>query len=64
VVTRENQTIDARTLQFQNRIDDLDKLLTAKRTRLETQFANMESVLAGLQSQQAALGQIGSVKAA
>jgi flagellar hook-associated protein 2 len=64
IVTRENQTIDQRTLQFQNRIDDLDKLLTAKRTRLETQFANMESVLAGLQSQQAALGQIGSVKAA
>jgi flagellar hook-associated protein 2 len=64
VVTRENQTIDERTLQFQSRIDDLDKLLTAKRTRLETQFANMESVLAGLQSQQAALGQIGSVKAA
>jgi flagellar capping protein FliD len=30
----------------------------AKRTRLERQFANMESVLAGLQSQQQALSQM------
>jgi len=64
VVTRNNQTIDERTAQFQSRIDDLNKLLDQKRTRLETQFANMESVLAGLQSQQAALGSLSSVKAA
>jgi flagellar hook-associated protein 2 len=64
VITRENQTLDARTRQFQDRMDQLDALLTQKRTRLETQFANMESVLAKMQSQQSALGQIGSVKSA
>jgi len=61
VLTRENKTLDDRTTQFKDRIAQLDALLTAKRTRLETQFANMESVLAGLQSQQTALGQIKSV---
>ena len=55
VITRQNQTIDQRTTQFQDRIDALDKLLEAKRARLEKQFANLESVLSGLQSQQAAL---------
>src|SRR3712207_8926111 len=43
-------------------IDQLDQILTQKRTRLETQFANMESVLAGLQSQQTALGQIQNIQ--
>ena len=62
LITRQNQTIDQRTAQFQDRIDALDKLLTAKRTRLETQFANLESVLAGLQSQQAALASFSPVK--
>jgi flagellar capping protein FliD len=64
VITRENQTIDARTRQFQDRMDQIDKLIEQKRTRLETQFANMESVLAKMQSQQSALGQIGSIKSA
>jgi flagellar capping protein FliD len=64
IITRENQTLDARTQQFQNRMDQIDQLITQKRTRLETQFANMESVLAKMQSQQSALGQIGSVKSA
>lgn len=63
VITRENKTLDARTQQFQDRMDQIDKLLGQKRTRLETQFANMESVLAKMQSQQSALGQIGSVSA-
>jgi flagellar hook-associated protein 2 len=64
VITRENQTLDARTRQFQDRMDQIDALITQKRTRLETQFANMESVLAKMQSQQSTLGQIGSVKSA
>ncbi len=58
VIPRETQTIDTRTKDFQDRITQLDTLLTAKRTRLEQQFANMETVLAGLQSQQAALGSL------
>jgi flagellar hook-associated protein 2 len=56
VITRENKTLDQKTQGFQDRIDSLDKLLEQKRTRLETQFANLESVLAKLQSQQSALG--------
>jgi flagellar capping protein FliD len=61
VITRENKTIDERTRQFQSRMAQIDKLLDQKRLRLETQFANMESVLAKMQSQQSALGQIGSI---
>ena len=56
VITRENKTLDQKTQGFQDRIDSLDKLLEQKRTRLETQFSNLESVLAKLQSQQSALG--------
>ncbi|HEY7118573.1 MAG TPA: flagellar filament capping protein FliD, partial [Tepidisphaeraceae bacterium] len=61
VVTRENQTLDARTKEFQDRIDELGAILDQKRTRLETQFANMETVLAGLQSQQSALGSLSGI---
>ncbi|MDB5320522.1 MAG: Flagellar hook-associated protein FliD [Phycisphaerales bacterium] len=62
IVTRENKTLDDRTLQFQNRITDLDQIIAQKRARLEKQFANMESVLAGLQTQQQSLGQIQTFK--
>jgi flagellar hook-associated protein 2 len=55
VITRENKTLDQKTQGFQDRIDNLDKLLAQKRTRLERQFADLESVLANLQSQQTAL---------
>lgn len=58
IIIQENKNLDNRTDQFQDRIDSLDKLLASKRTRLERQFANMESVLAGLQSQQQALNQM------
>jgi flagellar hook-associated protein 2 len=63
VITQQNATLDARTLEFNNRISDLNDLLTQKRARLEEQFANLESVLAGLQSQQQALGSISTIKA-
>jgi flagellar hook-associated protein 2 len=56
LITRENKTLDGRTTQFQQRIDTLDKLLDQKKLRLQKQFANMESVLASLQSQQSSLG--------
>jgi len=62
-ITRQNKELDARTTQFQDRIGQMDKLLEAKRARLERQFANMESVIAKLQSQQTSLGQIKSVTA-
>jgi flagellar hook-associated protein 2 len=62
-VTQENTTLDTEAQQFQDRIDQLNSLLADKRTRLEEQFANMESVLAGLQSQSAALGSITSISA-
>ena len=55
VLTRENKTLDEKTASFQGRIESLDKLLIQKRARLEKQFADLESVLAGLQSQQSAL---------
>ncbi|MGH7215135.1 MAG: flagellar filament capping protein FliD, partial [Tepidisphaeraceae bacterium] len=61
VITRENKSLDEKTRQFQSRISALDKLLEGKRTRLERQFAQLESVLAGLQNQQASLGQIQTI---
>jgi flagellar hook-associated protein 2 len=54
-ITRENKTIDDSSKQFQDRMDQLDAIIQQKRDRLEKQFANMESVLSGLQSQQSAL---------
>lgn len=56
VLTREGKTLEQKTTDFKDRIDSLDKLLEQKRARLERQFAQMESVLANLQSQQSALG--------
>lgn len=54
-VKRTSNMLDERVDGFRDRIDSLDKLLTAKRARLEKQFANMESVISSLQSQQSAL---------
>jgi flagellar capping protein FliD len=62
LITRENKSLDERTRQFQDRLETLDKLLQQKRERLERQFSNMENVLAQLQSQQAALGQIQQIQ--
>ncbi|CAN5700855.1 hypothetical protein BH09PLA1_BH09PLA1_31210 [soil metagenome] len=61
IVSRQNKTLDSRSDQFRSRIDSLDKLIEGKRLRLEKQFANMESVLAGLQNQQKAIGQIQTI---
>ncbi len=62
VITRQNDTLDKKATQFQDRMDQLDKLLTAKRARLERQFGNLEVVISGLQSQQAALTSFTGVK--
>jgi flagellar hook-associated protein 2 len=56
VITRENKTLDQKTADFEDRIKSLDKMLEQKRARLERQFADLENVLANLQSQQSALG--------
>jgi flagellar hook-associated protein 2 len=63
VLTRQNKTLDARTDQYKDRIDDLDKLLAAKRARLERQFQGLESSLSQLQNQQQSLGSIQSISA-
>jgi flagellar capping protein FliD len=62
VITRENRNLDTRNLQFQDRIEQLDKLLETKRDRLIRQFAQMESALSGLQNQQQAIGQIQAIR--
>ena len=58
VLKREQKTIDDVNDNFSKRISQLDARLAAKRDRLTRQFAQMESVLSGLQGQQQALGQI------
>ena len=63
VLTRQTNTINSQNDQFTKSIASLDVRITAKRDRLTQQFAQMESVLSGLQGQQTALGQIQSVKA-
>ncbi|HEY8747536.1 MAG TPA: flagellar filament capping protein FliD [Tepidisphaeraceae bacterium] len=60
-IARENTTLQNQKQQFQDQITQLDSLLVDKRNRLEQQFANMETVLSDLQSQQSALGAITSV---
>ncbi|MBC8106293.1 MAG: flagellar filament capping protein FliD [Anaerolineae bacterium] len=61
VVPRQNKSLDSKADGFKSRIESLDKLIEGKRSRLERQFANMESVLAGLQDQQKAIGQIQTI---
>ena len=61
VITRQSKNLDIKTLEFQQRITSLDKLLVGKRTRLERQFANMESILSKLQSQSSSISQIGAL---
>jgi flagellar hook-associated protein 2 len=55
VITLQSKDLDTRTQEFQERMADMDKILEAKRLRLERQFAGMEKVLAKLQAQQSAL---------
>jgi len=62
-ITNENNTLDAKILQYQDQMTNLDSILADKKNRLEEQFANMESVLAGLQSQSNALSSLTSISA-
>jgi flagellar hook-associated protein 2 len=58
LISRGNQALDSRAAQFEQRIKSLDKLIEGKRLRLERQYAQLESVLANLQSQQQAISQM------
>lgn len=60
-ITLQNQTLSTEQQNFQTQIDSLNALLANKKNLLEEQFANMESVLAGLQSQQSALSSITTI---
>lgn len=61
-ITEESQTLTNQTTDFQSQITQLDSILADKKAMLQQQFANMETTLATLQSQQAALGTISGVK--
>ncbi|MDB5172872.1 MAG: flagellar hook-associated 2 domain protein [Phycisphaerales bacterium] len=60
-ITQETTTIDARVTQFQSRITDLNQIIADKKTRLQAEFANMETILAGLQSQQSAINSLSNL---
>jgi flagellar hook-associated protein 2 len=62
-IAQENNTLKSQNLQFQDQITELDSRLANKRNQLEEQFANMETVLSGLQSQQSALSSITTISA-
>lgn len=55
VLARKEDVLADQKELINDRIDRLNVLLAAKRARLEAQFVNLESVLAGLQDQQNAL---------
>jgi flagellar hook-associated protein 2 len=57
-ITIENQTLANENTDFQTQITQLNSILAQKKQNLTDQFNNMESVLAGLQSQQAALSSL------
>jgi flagellar hook-associated protein 2 len=54
-IPRNNKNIDEKVLGFRDRIESLNAIIDSKKTRLEKQFADMESTLAKLQSQQSAI---------
>ncbi len=62
-VTRQSTTLANEVTQFNSQISDLNILLADKKNTLQQEFANMETVLAGLQSQGAALASIGTIGA-
>lgn len=61
VITRQNRTLDNRTDDYKERIEQLDAQLAAKKLRLQKQFLNLESVLGQLQTQQQSLSNIRTI---
>ena len=64
IIENRVSTIDRQISLNQDRIEQIDLALAAKRLRLETEFAAMEKALAGLQSQSSALASLQSLSAA
>lgn len=63
-ITLQDQTITNQIQQFNDSITQLNSLLADKKAQLQEQFNNMETVLAGLQSQQLALSSLGTLSSA
>lgn len=61
VIPLNNRTIDRVNQGLSGRITQLDTLIGNKRSRLERQFAQMESVLANLQNQGSAINNIQTI---
>ena len=55
LIARVTSGLDGQSDLLNSRVTQLNALLADKRSRLETQFANMETALAALQGQQSAL---------
>ncbi len=60
-ITLQTQTLEQKNTDFQTEITSLNAVIADKQSQLELQFANMEQVLAQLQSQGAALGTLSGV---
>lgn len=54
-LTAQYEALETNADELTNRIATIDERLAARRTILERQFANMEAILSGLQSQQSSL---------
>ncbi|MCA9243537.1 MAG: flagellar filament capping protein FliD [Phycisphaerales bacterium] len=63
LLKRAEGTLESQTSGLNDRVDVLNDRLSRKRDRLLRQFQAMEQVLSGLQSQQNALAQLGSLTA-
>ncbi|HET6251811.1 MAG TPA: flagellar filament capping protein FliD, partial [Tepidisphaeraceae bacterium] len=62
-LTLTENTLTSQVQGFQDNVNQLNAVLSDQRTVLENQFANMETVLAQLQSQGQALSSIGTIGA-
>lgn len=60
-LTLSSNSLDSANDIYTQRIASINDLLTSKKARLQAQFANMESVLATLQSQQSSISKIASL---
>jgi flagellar hook-associated protein 2 len=63
-IVKKSSTLDKENDQFNGQVTQMNTLLAAKKNRLLTQFANMESVLSGLQTQQNSLNSLSQMLAA
>lgn len=61
LISRQNETLQSRENGLNDRIASLNELLESKRTRLQREFAALETALLRLQSQQQSLGALSSL---